>query len=181
MIDHFYLDDYDPSTVPANPDLPAPAPEYYDPEVDPEYVHVLAAWGFRNKCYEWLPSTPEYPRQRKEGETQTSFLEMHAKVFAMASKYDIKSLEDTAREKFIDTLHRGWWSVDLIAAIEIVFNHSPEDEHELRNAFTTAIVESTSILNGNDGFKEAVESIDGLMYDLFITADYLKLSARRAE
>jgi hypothetical protein len=103
---------------------------------------------------------------------------MHAKVFAMASKYDIKPLENTAREKFIDTLHRGWWSVDLIAAIEIVFNHTPEDEYELRNAFTTAIGESTSILNGNHGFREAVESIDGLAYDLFEWADYVKKSAR---
>ena len=180
MIDHFYLDDYDPKTVPANPALPAPAPECHDPRVDPEYIHVLAAWGPRHKCYEWALRKPDSLRPpRKEGETQTSFLEMHAKLFAMASKYDVKSLENTAREKFIDTLHRGWWSVDLIAAMEIVFKHTPEDEHELRNEFMTAIVESTSTLAANEGFQEVVASIDGLACDLFTWADIVKSSARR--
>jgi hypothetical protein len=101
-----------------------------------------------------------------------SFLEMHAKMFAIASKYDIKSLERTAREKFKDQFDGDWSAADLIAAIEIVFNHTPEGEIELRNALKDAIVQHAAYLVQKPGFGEAVANIDGLVYDLFCRKTY---------
>jgi hypothetical protein len=101
-----------------------------------------------------------------------SFLEMHAKMFAIASKYGIKSLERTAREKFKDQFDGDWSAADLIAAIEIVFNHTPEGEIELRNALKDAIVQHAAYLVQKPGFGEAVANIDGLVYDLFCRKTY---------
>jgi len=92
---------------------------------------------------------------------------MHARMFAIATKYDIKSLKQTARDKFKDQFHRDWSTADLIAAIEIVCNHTPDREIELRNSLKDAIVRHAVTLVEQPGFGEAVERIDGLAYDLF--------------
>lgn len=92
---------------------------------------------------------------------------MHAKMFAIASKYDIKLLEQTAREKFNDQLIVDWSPADLIAAIEIVCNRTPDREIELRNTLKDAIVRHAATLVQQPGFGEAVANVDGLAYDLF--------------
>lgn len=94
-------------------------------------------------------------------------LELHAKVFAMASKYDIKSLELTARKKFRDQLKREWSSGDMIAAMDFIFNHTPDREYKLRDALKDAIVRRSIDVVQDPGFEAAVAGIDGLAYDLF--------------
>jgi hypothetical protein len=96
-----------------------------------------------------------------------NFLEMHAKVFAIASKYDIASLEQAALDKFESQATGNWEVADLIAAVEIVFNHTPERAIELRNALKGAIVRRAYTLVQHPGFEEVVKRIDGLAYDLF--------------
>lgn len=93
-------------------------------------------------------------------------------MFAIASKYDIKSLERTARKKFKDQFDGDWSAADLIAAIEIVFNHTPEGEIKLRNTLKDAIVQHAAYLVQKPGFGEAVTNIDGLVYDLFCRKAY---------
>jgi hypothetical protein len=44
----------------------------------------------------------------------SSFLDMHAKVSTIASKYDIRSLEYEARKKFKDQTQRSWQIADII-------------------------------------------------------------------
>ena len=99
--------------------------------------------------------------------TLDSFLEMHARMFAIATKYDIKSLKQTARDKFNDQFHRDWSTADLIAAMEIVCTHTPDREIELRTSLKDAIVRHAVTLVEQPCFREAVERIDGLAYDLF--------------
>jgi hypothetical protein len=96
-----------------------------------------------------------------------SFLEMHAKMFAIASKYDIKSLEQTARAKFKAQFDCDWSPTDLIASIEIVCSHTPDSEFALRDALKDAIVRHATTLVKQPGFEGAVGNIDGLAYDLF--------------
>lgn len=62
-----------------------------------------------------------------------SFLAMHAKVFALASKYDIRSLECEARKKFKDETQRSWETIDLIAAIHVVFNHTRQRNRAIQH------------------------------------------------
>jgi hypothetical protein len=102
-----------------------------------------------------------------------SFLEMHAKVFAIASKYDIKSLERVAREKFKDQSKGDWLPADLIAAIDVVFNGTPEPETELRNALKDAIVRCAITMVQHPGFEESVAHINGLAYALFRRKTYV--------
>jgi hypothetical protein len=103
-----------------------------------------------------------------------SFLEMHAKMFAIASKYDIRSLECVARKKFKDETQRSWEIVDLIAAIHVVFNLTPDVEFELRNILKDTMVRHALTLVQHPDFEDAVASIGGLAYDLFRRRTYTR-------
>jgi hypothetical protein len=104
-----------------------------------------------------------------------SFFGMHAKVFAIASKYDIKPLECTVRRKLKDQTECILDIADLIAAIHVVFNFTPDSEFELRNILKDIMVRHALALVQHPDFEDAVASIDGLAYDLF----RLKTYARR--
>jgi len=105
---------------------------------------------------------------------RSSFLEMHAKVFAIASKYDIRSLEFEARKKFKDKTQRSWEIADLIAAVHVVFNLTPDSESELRNILKDTMVGHALTLVQHPDFEDAVASIDGLAYDLFRRKTYTR-------
>jgi hypothetical protein len=94
-------------------------------------------------------------------------MEMHAKVFAIASKYDIKPLERIARQKLKAQTKCNWNITDLTAAMAIVFGQTPESELKLRRILKDLIVERASTLVHDPGFEDAVARIDGLAYDLF--------------
>jgi hypothetical protein len=101
------------------------------------------------------------------GDASPSFMEMHAKVFAIASKYDIKPLERIARQKLKAQTKCNWNITDLAAAMAIVFGQTPESELKLRRILKDLIVERASTLVHDPGFEDAVARIDGLAYDLF--------------
>ncbi|GAB7336118.1 hypothetical protein MBLNU13_g08910t2 [Cladosporium sp. NU13] len=103
-----------------------------------------------------------------------SFLEMHAKVFALASKYDIRSLEYEARKKFKDETQRSWETIDLIAAIHVLFNLTPDSETELRSILKATMVRHALTLVQHPNFEDAVASIDGLGYGLFRRKTYTR-------
>lgn len=105
---------------------------------------------------------------------RSSFLEIHAKVFAIASKYDLRSLENDARKKFKDQTQRSWEIADLIAAIHVVFNLTPDSEFELRNILKDTMVGHALTLVQHPDFEDAVASIDGLAYDLFRRKTYTR-------
>lgn len=105
---------------------------------------------------------------------RSSFLEIHAKVFAIASKYDVRSLEYDARKKFKDQTQRSWEIADLIAAIHVVFNLTPDSEFELRNILKNTMVGHALTLVQHPDFEDAVASIDGLAYDLFRRKTYTR-------
>jgi hypothetical protein len=241
MVDYLYLDDYDPSTVPAANPIPlaenvkgedsavehAVVVTQTDPSCSDQLVSTgpspfgnPSTSGFGNPSTSGFgnPSTPSFgtgspstfgaastpafgtaptgfgaasfapqsneidttfggfgsnvyqpKKKKKKGKAPPSFLEMHAKVFAIASKYDIKTLERAACEKFRRQSVGEWSPADLIAAIDIVFNRTADDEisSELRNVLKEAIVRRAIDLVQYPGFKEAAESIDGLLFDLF--------------
>jgi hypothetical protein len=105
---------------------------------------------------------------------RSSFLEMHAKVFAIASRYDIRSLEYDARKKFKDQTQRSWEIADLIAAIHVVFDLTPDSEFELRNILKDTMVRHALTLVQHPDFEDAVARIDGLAYDLFRRKTYTR-------
>jgi hypothetical protein len=106
------------------------------------------------------------------GDACRSLLEMHAKVFAAAFKYDIRPLEYTARKKLKDQMECNWDVVNLITATHVIFNLTPDSEFELRNILKDTMVRYALPMVQNPGFEEAVASIDGLAYDLFRRKTY---------
>ena len=181
MIDFLYLDDYDPGTLHVPVADPIP-PVQYAVEVTQTDPPLEDPWGFSTRSTEpqLQPESIEdmlyIPTKKKKGKKgrapaveppPDSFLEMHAKMFAIASKYDIESLEHAARDKFRAQFDFDWSPADLIAAIDIVCNHTPDGEIELRDALKDAIVRHAATLVQQPGFEEAVGNIDGLAYDLF--------------
>lgn len=141
---------------------PEPEPE---PEPEPAPEPVFGGYHLPRPAADAAPSALQ---------GHLSFLETHAKMFAIASKYDIRSLEIVARKKFKDETQRSWEIVDLIAAIHVVFNLTPDGEFELRNVLKDTMVRHALTLVQNPDFEDAVARIDGLAYDLFRQKTYTR-------
>lgn len=167
MVDYLYLGEYDPRTLLATDPVAHVEDGLGDESIDEHSAEGQAKPD--DTIDEWAASEHEPRSVPPVDPTRADriLLELHARVFVVASKYDIKSLKHTARKKFKDHSKRRWWIEDLIAAIDVVFLRTPEHEIELRNALKDAIVLRAFYLVRYPGFREAVESIDGLAYDLF--------------
>ena len=201
MIDYLYLEDYDPSLTPAsgsstpveskdgceNIERTAEVAQTEDSFVGSAHP-VEDMWGLNMKKTKKdkkgtnrtvAPPEPEPEPEpllpvttRARGDASSSFMEMHAKVFAIASKYDIKPLERIARQKLKDQTKCEWNIADLTAAMAIVFGQTPESELKLRRILKDVVVEHAFTLVQDPGFEDAVSRIDGLAYDLFRRKTY---------
>jgi hypothetical protein len=181
MIDYLYLGDYDPataheyespSTIEERIVLASPEPDadtaFAEPDIDGTFasslepVELSDAISADPVADSWggLPVVP--------GPVNSSFLEMHAKMFVIASKYDITPLRDEASKKLKHETKLDWQGPDLIAAMSIIFSQTPEKRAKLRNVFKGVIVKHARTLVEVSGFQEAVADIEGLAYDLFL-------------
>jgi hypothetical protein len=148
MIDYLYLGDYDPataheyespSTIEERIVLASPEPDaetaFAEPDIDGTFasslepVELSDAISADPVADSWggLPVVP--------GPVNSSFLEMHAKMFVIASKYDITPLRDEASKKLKHETKLDWQGPDLIAAMSIIFSQTPEKRAKLRNVF----------------------------------------------
>jgi len=188
MMDYFYLGDYDLATT-LERDRVTPWPDdgavqsvagdhtadSLGQPTDPD--DPWGSWVPKKKKKKVVINFGSEPGPEPEPEPEAPIpastsrdahpLELHAKVFAMASKYDVESLELTARKKFKDQLRRQWYVGDMITAMDVVFNHTPDREIKLRDALKDAIVMYATDVVRDPGFEAAVAGIDGLAYDLF--------------
>lgn len=186
MIDYLYLRDYDPTTssqgeclhtaenhiAPANSECvaeAAPAESYIDEDdaafPDPVLVSDEDPWGRWNTI---LPEPAPAPAPMSEtGDAKLSFLEMHAKMYVIASKYDIGSLEELAFKKFKCHAKQDWSTPDLIATIPIIFGQTAETKTKIRKSLKNLIVRHSRALVQAPGFEEAVNNVEGLAYELF--------------
>lgn len=94
-------------------------------------------------------------------------LAMHARMYSIAAKYNIRPLMDTAVMKFKSTANGVWDVQDLIAAVHIVYNQTVGHEEELRDILEVMILEHTYKLVPETGFREAIECVEGLTFSLF--------------
>jgi len=183
MIDYLYLRDYDPTAsgqgeclhtaedhaAPASSECvpeAAPTEPYIDggdaPSPEPVLVSDEDPWGRWNTIPEPAPAPVS-----KTGDAKSSFLEMHAKMYVIASKYDIGSLEELAFKKFKCHAKQDWLAPDLIATIPIIFGQTSETQTKIRRSFKNLIVKHSRALVQAPGFEEAVNNVEGLAYDLF--------------
>jgi hypothetical protein len=183
MIDYLYLRDYDPATADEYKSLhtveAGVETMFAEPNVDSmtarssEHADAIPADqnpNLREFWDSWAKETIELDPESSlgPGDPNTSFLEMHAKMFVIASKYDITPLKDAAFKKLKYQTKLDWRGPDLIAAMTIVFSQTPESSTKLRTIFKNVIVKHARTLVKVSGFQEAVADIEGLAYDLFL-------------
>jgi len=96
-----------------------------------------------------------------------SLLQMNAKVYAIAARYNITPLMRAALDKFKAQSEGSWDTRDLVAAIPVVFNQIADTETEMRHTLTATIIENAHILLSDPEFSQAIEAVDGLAFELF--------------
>ena len=94
-----------------------------------------------------------------------SFLPVHAKVFALGSKYDIPHLQRRSLAKF-KAAARLWSKDELVESIPIAFNTAP-DNNSLRVAINAIITANSARLTDDSVFEDAVNGVEGLAFELF--------------
>jgi hypothetical protein len=114
-----------------------------------------------------LPSSPTRVIEKPTSLSAQKLLTTHAKMYSIAAKYSIRPLMDTAVLKFKSTANNGWNIQDLVAAIPIVYNQTPEHDNEMRDILEVIVLEHAYRLVPEAGFQEAIEHVEGLAFSLF--------------
>ena len=96
-----------------------------------------------------------------------SNLAMHAKLYAMGTKYGIPSLKSTALSKFIVETEDTWNSQDFAEAIGIGFGSTIDSDRGLCDAIVAAILRHSAALTEQAEIEVAIQEVEGLAYELF--------------
>lgn len=92
---------------------------------------------------------------------------MHAKMYALGSKYGIKSLKDVALGKFKEAAMYAWNHGDFVEAIGIVYSTTPDGDKGLRDIVTRVLLDHSQVISGKQAVEACIRGIDGLAYDLW--------------
>jgi hypothetical protein len=158
MIEYFYHFDYLPG-IDVTPDAVTKAPD------------VNAAVDVND----WLSSLPKKKKGKKSStakETDTLFgvpdiyIIEHAKVFAIAVKYQIEGLRDLAVAKFREATKTQWSHEDFSHTIVLVYHTTADSVHQLRQIVADTLHERLDDLKKKGEIEVVVRSIPGLAYDL---------------
>jgi hypothetical protein len=114
-----------------------------------------------------LSSWPTRVIEEPTSSSAKKLLTTHAKMYSIAAKYSIRPLMDTAVLKFKSTANNRWYIQDLVAAIPIVYNQTPEHGNEMRDILEVIVLENAYRLVPEAGFREAIEHVEGLAFSLF--------------
>ena len=97
-----------------------------------------------------------------------SYIIEHAKVFAMAVKYQADGLRELAAAKFKTNVTAGgyWAHEDFLSAISIVYASTPEDVLDLRQVVEDVLHKHFDTLKVNEDMVAIVRGIEGLTYSL---------------
>lgn len=126
---------------------------------DPEIVKLMIEF-FYHFDYLRTPAPASTPA------TATSFLVEHARVFAMAIKYQIDGLRQLAAKKFKQTASVHWNHEDFAHAIHVVYTSTVDDVQELRAIVADTINDHLNDLQDKDEIEVVVSSLGGLAYSL---------------
>ena len=93
-------------------------------------------------------------------------LVMHAKMYALGSKYGIKSLQAAALDKFTNEIKDGWCDEDLPEALLWVYTATPDSDKGLRKIATDSLHAHQDELLPKPEIESCIRNITGLAYDL---------------
>jgi hypothetical protein len=106
---------------------------------------------------------PEPPASFQSRETN---LMLHARVYALAEKYEIGGLREVALSKFKVELDSNWDTRDFLEAIKIVYNSTPKSNRGMRDV-VAATFHNHQLLTQPE-LREYIRDDTDLVYDLLV-------------
>ena len=167
MVQYFYHFDYSPTADPVS--APASSTEIA--------ATITKTKPIRDRGNIMTPLTNMRPRPIFEARQSAIFppsvtprsqvhIVEHAKVFAMAVKYQVNGLRDLATLKFKQSAMTDWDHDNFAYAIPIVYKSTPEDIPQLREIVADTIHEHFDVLKDKATIEAVVCNIPHLAYDL---------------
>ena len=93
-------------------------------------------------------------------------LELHARIFAAAVKYQVSALRYLSAVKFAADLKKYRWRAKSFAsAVDVIYTTTPEDARELRDIVTKVITDH-AVLMDDPTLKAIAMDINGLAWEL---------------
>ncbi|KAF2810732.1 uncharacterized protein BDZ99DRAFT_386582, partial [Mytilinidion resinicola] len=92
-------------------------------------------------------------------------LVFHAKMYALADKYNVKGLKLLAQERFTAAVETGWTHEEFPAATRVVFETTLDTDVGLREPLVKVLLEHSALLDQPE-VEAVVKDIPGLAYDL---------------
>lgn len=92
-------------------------------------------------------------------------LTIHAKMYALAVKYQVKGLGLLARAKFQACLHHHVYTEDFPTAVQVAYSTTPEPNRDLRDAVLRAFLIHFNVnLASTPGIEAKLNCIDELSF-----------------
>ncbi|KAI7103774.1 hypothetical protein KC340_g7823 [Hortaea werneckii] len=91
---------------------------------------------------------------------------MHAKVYALGSKYQIPSLQSASLKKFEEAANLVWATDEFVHAVHLVHSTTPDSDKGLRDITARVILEHDNELCNKPAMEAVIKSFDGLAYNL---------------
>lgn len=138
----------------------------------PEIVKLMIKYFYHLDYLHNTESRQAYLNSNgKKGESVSQdgsnvFMIEHAKVFAMAVKYQVDGLRDLAISKFQAQVKSHWNHQDFPHTIFVVYNSTPQDVTQLRDLVANQMHETFEELQNKPEIEEVVLSIPKLSYNL---------------
>lgn len=104
--------------------------------------------------------------ETSNSEGSDAFFVEHARVFAMAIKYQADGLRQLAAKNFKQAVAKYWKREDFAQAIHVVYTSTPDDVQELRNIVADTIHDHFTVLRMIPEIDVAVRSLGGLAYSI---------------
>ncbi|KAF2107103.1 hypothetical protein BDV96DRAFT_309347 [Lophiotrema nucula] len=116
-------------------------------------------------CRQYHPSSNAGPTNTANGGCAEQLL-LHAKMYAVADKYQVVGLKDLAKEKFERACKQFWNSEDhFITAAEHVFSSTPDSDKGLRDIITSTLASHPELID-IPGIDVLMSKDNGLAYGL---------------
>lgn len=111
-----------------------------------------------------VPSTLADSSENSTSSNPQAEIVTHAKMFAVAIKYQVPGLRIFTRRAFREAFHTEWNSDAFAEVITIVFTSTPEDATDLRDMVLDKIHDQFPTLKNKPEVEEAITSTPGLVF-----------------
>lgn len=130
-------------------------PEHADDSCDaPEIVELMVEYFYH---FDYLRTAAADGRPS---------LIKHAKVFAMAIKYQVDGLRALAAQKFKQAASTDWSSEDFAHVVHVVYASTPDHTQELREIVADTIYDHFNDLKDKEELEVVISGLGDLSYSL---------------